>query len=96
MLRLSPVFPFALSNYFYGLTAVEFWPYLGATLLGFAPGTFAYVYTGEAAKALTETPPDVENATPWFVYAGAIAFLAAFSKVATDIATEALEGVEDE
>ena len=35
LLRLSPIFPFALSNYFYGLTAVEFGPYLAATLLGF-------------------------------------------------------------
>lgn len=50
LLRLSPLLPFALSNYFYGLTSVEFGPYLLATLLGFAPGTFAYVYTGEAAK----------------------------------------------
>ena len=33
LLRLSPIFPFALSNYFYGLTAVEFGPYLAATLL---------------------------------------------------------------
>lgn len=50
LLRLSPLLPFALSNYFYGLTSVEFGPYLLATLIGFAPGTFAYVYTGEAAK----------------------------------------------
>lgn len=30
----------------YGLTAVDFWPYFWASLLGFLPGTVAYVYSG--------------------------------------------------
>jgi uncharacterized membrane protein YdjX (TVP38/TMEM64 family) len=51
LLRLSPVFPFALSNYMYGLTAVRFWPYITATLIGFAPGTLAYVYSGKKAPS---------------------------------------------
>ena len=32
LLRLSPVIPFNLSNYFYGLTAVKFWPYVSGEL----------------------------------------------------------------
>ena len=36
LLRLSPLFPFALSNYLYGLTSVPFWDYFWGTLLGYA------------------------------------------------------------
>jgi len=51
LLRLSPVIPFNLSNYFYGLTGVKFWPYVLASWLGMMPGTFLYVYIGTAGKA---------------------------------------------
>lgn len=95
LLRLSPLLPFALSNYFYGLTAVGFWPYLAATALGFAPGTFAYVYTGEAAKALT-SGEEAAGGLPWYAYVGLAAFLGVISKVITDIASEAVRQVEEE
>ena len=39
LLRLSPLFPFALSNYLYGVTSVDFISYFWGTLLGFLPGT---------------------------------------------------------
>jgi uncharacterized membrane protein YdjX (TVP38/TMEM64 family) len=51
LLRLSPVIPFNLSNYFYGITAVKFWPYVLASWIGMIPGTFLYVYIGTAGKA---------------------------------------------
>src|ERR671937_1954472 len=51
LLRLSPVIPFNLSNYFYGLTSVKFWPYVLASWIGMIPGTFLYVYIGTAGKA---------------------------------------------
>src|SRR6516225_8030367 len=51
LLRLSPVIPFNLSNYFYGLTGVRFWPYVIASWIGMMPGTFLYVYIGTAGKA---------------------------------------------
>jgi uncharacterized membrane protein YdjX (TVP38/TMEM64 family) len=51
LLRLSPVIPFNLSNYFYGLTAVRFWRYVLASWIGMMPGTFLYVYIGTAGKA---------------------------------------------
>jgi len=51
LLRLSPVIPFNLSNYFYGLTGVKFWPYVLASWIGMMPGTFLYVYIGTASQA---------------------------------------------
>jgi uncharacterized membrane protein YdjX (TVP38/TMEM64 family) len=50
LLRLSPVIPFNLSNYFYGLTGVRFWSYVLASWIGMMPGTFLYVYIGAAGK----------------------------------------------
>ncbi|KAH8080373.1 hypothetical protein JL720_9066 [Aureococcus anophagefferens] len=92
LLRLSPIFPFALSNYFYGLTAVEFGPYLAATLLGFAPGTFLYVYSGEVASLVTAAPDDGGGAPfPWYFYAGFLSVGAFIAVKVTEVATAALE-----
>ena len=51
LLRLSPAVPFSLSNYFYGLTAIRFWPYVLTSWLAMLPGTVLYVYIGAAGKA---------------------------------------------
>ena len=50
LLRLSPVIPFNLSNYLYGLTSVKFWPYVLASWIGMMPGTLLYVYLGTLGK----------------------------------------------
>src|SRR5213594_4638943 len=60
LLRLSPVIPFNLSNYFYGLTAVRFWPYVLASWIGMMPGTFLDVYIGAAGKAAVSAVADGE------------------------------------
>ena len=46
LLRLSPVVPFSLSNYFYGITAVKPLGYVLASWIGMLPGTIMYVYIG--------------------------------------------------
>lgn len=51
LLRLSPLIPFSISNYFYGITKVGFWPYVMASAGGMLPGTALYVYLGKAGKA---------------------------------------------
>jgi uncharacterized membrane protein YdjX (TVP38/TMEM64 family) len=51
LLRLSPVIPFNISNYLYGLTSVKFWPYVLVSWIGMIPGTFLYVYIGTASQA---------------------------------------------
>lgn len=50
LLRLSPLIPFNLSNYFYGLTSVKFWPYVLASWIGMLPGTLLYVYLGTVGR----------------------------------------------
>ena len=52
LLRLSPLLPFALSNYLYGLTSVDLGPYVLGSWLGMLPGTFAYVSAGDVGKVV--------------------------------------------
>ncbi len=48
LMRLSPLFPFSLQNYLFGVTAIRFWPYAVASGVFMIPGTFLYVYLGYA------------------------------------------------
>ena len=50
LLRLSPLLPFNLSNFLFGVTKIGFWPYIAASWAGMLPGTFLYVYIGAAGK----------------------------------------------
>lgn len=54
LLRLSPLVPFSLSNYLYGLTAVSFGRYVLASWIGMLPGTALYVYLGSAGRVIGE------------------------------------------
>ena len=51
LLRLSPLIPFNLINYLYGLTPVRFWTYAANSFVGMLPGTVLYVYLGAAGRA---------------------------------------------
>ncbi len=59
--RLIPIFPFNLLNYMFGLTRIGFWTYVGLSWLCMIPGTFAYVYTGYAAKVAATEGTDVRK-----------------------------------
>ena len=45
LLRLCPI-PFGVANYAYGLTSIDFWHYLAATIVGVLPSTVIFVYMG--------------------------------------------------
>jgi uncharacterized membrane protein YdjX (TVP38/TMEM64 family) len=64
LLRLSPLVPFVFSNYFYGLTAIRFWPYVFASVTGMLPLAFLYVSFGAAARAIEE-PAGPTGALKW-------------------------------
>ena len=51
LLRLSPLVPFNLQNYLFGITAVPFGPYVAATFVGIAPATTVFVRVGALGEA---------------------------------------------
>jgi len=67
LLRLSPLVPFNLQNYFFGITEIKFWQYIAATFAGIIPGVVLYLYLGAIGGALTG---DSEFGTPQWVFLG--------------------------
>ena len=54
LLRLTPMLPFAVKNYFLGLTRIGLAPYAAATVAGMLPGLLVKVYLGAAGGAALE------------------------------------------
>jgi uncharacterized membrane protein YdjX (TVP38/TMEM64 family) len=52
--RLSPLFPFFLLNYAYGVTAAKPRDYVLGSWLGMMPATIAYVYAGSLAANVSQ------------------------------------------
>jgi len=49
--RITPIFPFNIQNYLFGVTKIRFITYLWASALSLIPGTFVYVYIGSTGKS---------------------------------------------
>jgi len=52
VIRLIPVFPFAIVNYLLGLTPVSFKGFWFASTIFMLPGVFAYAYVGSLGEAV--------------------------------------------
>jgi len=61
LLRLNPLIPFNISNYFYGITAIPFWQYVLVSVIGMLPGALLYAYLGAFGKATigAGSPPSI-------------------------------------
>ena len=99
LVRLAPVFPFTYINYAFGLTAVRTPAYVLATLVGMIPGTFAFVFLGQAAEEAAKAgagPADADATRTIIRVVGAVFALVATLFVAR-IATRAIReaGVEE-
>ncbi len=68
--RLSPIFPFNLLNYAYGLTRVSLRDYFFASWAGMIPGTVMYVYLGSLAGELAKIGVGRQSRTApeWALY----------------------------
>jgi uncharacterized membrane protein YdjX (TVP38/TMEM64 family) len=93
--RLSPVFPFALLNYAYGLTKVRLRDYFLASWIGMLPGTVMYVYIGSLAKSLSAVGADCadceRSALQWILYAVGLLATVGVTVYVTRIARQALK-----
>lgn len=89
LLRLSPVVPFSISNYLYGLTSVRFAPYLAASWAAMLPATFLYVYLGAAGASLGQGRE--RNPWEWVLLAGGLAATAAVTVILARVARKELE-----
>jgi uncharacterized membrane protein YdjX (TVP38/TMEM64 family) len=96
--RLSPVFPFNLLNYAYGLTRVPFWKYALASWVGMLPGTLMYAYIGSGLRSLAEVTAETSERSPLeqvFFWVG-LGVAVAVVVVVTRVARKALKRATDE
>lgn len=63
LVRLSPVFPFSLVNYAFGLTSVRLRDFVLGSWAAMLPGTFLYVYLGSLVTDAATLASGAEPAT---------------------------------
>ncbi|MGI8601934.1 MAG: TVP38/TMEM64 family protein [Verrucomicrobiales bacterium] len=97
LLRLSPVFPFALLNYILAVTRVSWHDYALASLIGMLPGTFLYVYLGHALGAAVLSSSAHEQTTAervalWVGLAASVAVTVFITRLARRALSARLNG----
>lgn len=91
--RLSPIFPFNLLNYAFGVTQVSLKDYFFASWIGMIPGTVMYVYIGSLAGSLAALGSSGRSRTTaeWVLYGIGLVATIALTVYATRLAKKALD-----
>jgi len=89
LVRMSPLFPFNLLNYAFGLTRIPLAHFVAASWVGMMPGTLAYVYLGAfagglAASGRTRAPLE------WLIFGVGLAATVTVTILVTRLARRAL------
>ncbi|CAM6129491.1 unnamed protein product [Calypogeia fissa] len=99
LLRLSPLLPFSLGNYLYGLTSVKLGPYVLGSWLGMLPGSWAYVSAGALSRSFiiqSENEPIFSGAPEqWWTLGLGIAATVFAATYVTRLAKEALKDIDE-
>lgn len=93
LMRLSPLVPFNLQNYFFGAARIGFWPYALATFFGMMPGTLLYVWIGSLGGAAAESGMQGDaraGLLKWAVFAIGLAATAAVTVIVSRKARQKL------
>ena len=93
LVRLSPVFPFNLLNYAFGITKVSFKDYFLASWIGMLPATVMYVYVGSLAGDLATLGSQERSRAPgeWGLYLIGLVATIVLTIYITQIARKALQ-----
>lgn len=86
--RLTPVIPFNIQNYGYGLTNVQLGAYVLASWIGMMPGTLLYTYIGTLGG---EAAQGNQGAGQWIMRGVALVATIAVTVVISRIAKKALD-----
>jgi uncharacterized membrane protein YdjX (TVP38/TMEM64 family) len=91
--RLSPIFPFNLLNYAYGLTKVTLRDYFFASWIGMLPGTIMYVYIGSVIGDLATIGGGERSRSvaEWVLYGVGLVATLAVTVFVTRLARKALK-----
>jgi len=90
LLRLSPLVPYNLSNYLYGLTPLSFWPYVAASWAGMLPATVFYVSLGAAGQAAAGGHGHTRSPLEWTLIAAGLLATATVTVMVTRAARRQL------
>ena len=95
--RLTPIFPFAIGNYAFGLTPMRGWQYLGATALGTIPSNAVYVYLGTLTSDVAAAADGQRERSPveWALLVFGLLVAGLLVRYLNRMAREALEDEEE-
>ena len=93
LVRLSPIFPFTVINYAFGLTRISLRKYIVGSFIGMLPGTLLYVYLGSAVgdvgQLMNDGVQDSGRAASMMFYGGLVATVVV-TIIITKVAKQAL------
>lgn len=95
LMRLTPVMPFPVTNYFFGITKIRFWPYFWASAFGVIPGTTLYCYLGYVGKVALTSQKQQRGTMDYVLLGVGLALLVAVVIYMTKIAKKALRDMEE-
>ncbi len=90
--RMSPILPFSLLNYAYGLTSIRFGPYVSATALGLLPGSAAFLYFGVAVGEAALGGGRERTPLEWGIFIGGLAVTIVLAVYIVRLARKAMAG----
>jgi uncharacterized membrane protein YdjX (TVP38/TMEM64 family) len=91
--RLTPIFPFSIANYAFGVTSMKASHYMLATVLGTIPSNAVYVYLGAVAGEVAAAGAAGRERTPmeWALMIGGLVVAVVLAVYLRRVATEALD-----